>query len=208
MDNQKSVVLADGSIVHVNEYSELTYPENFIKDKREVYLKGEAFFEVTRNSDKPFIINTDKNASVKVLGTAFNVKVHNLNMEVIVQVVEGKVALYTTDFVDNQMLLEKNETGILSNKSLSKTEGIQENTLSWKTGILIFENTLLTDVINDLVDYYKMSIILDDVDVEKYKITATFDNQPFEEVLEEIMLIVDLEYTIENDTVQIYKPTY
>jgi len=203
---QKEFFLSDGSRVYLNEYSELSFPEKFKNGSREVQLNGEALFEVSGNKNRPFIINTSNNGSIKVLGTIFNVEADKNSTAVIVHVLEGKVALYESANENNSIILASHEKGTLENQVVTKSTFEQQNFLSWKTGALTFENTTLEVVVGDLSDYYERPLILQDNEIAKYKLTTTINNQPLEEVLEEITLVLDLKYLIENDTIKISKP--
>lgn len=195
---QKEITLADGSIIKLNSNSKLEYPEKFKRRSREVKLKGEAFFEIKKNPDKPFKISTN-NTVVEVLGTTFNVN-SNLN-EVIVDVVSGKVALYNEKNSKEKIILTKGERGIQKENELRKSTNKNSNFLAWKTGILEFRNTRLDEVIPELAKYYGNKFIINDTSINDLIITTTIDNQPFDDVMEEFEIIFNIEYKTSNDSV-------
>jgi len=155
---QKQIQLADGTKIWLNEHSRFTYPENFDGNNRQVHLKGEAFFDVSRNEDKPFIIKTT-NSSIEVLGTSFNVQALSSNTYTEVVVKTGKVrlsALKTTQSVD----LVANEKGIHQHKDnqVKKFEETDMNELAWKSRVLFYKNTPVPEVIESLERLFKVSI--------------------------------------------------
>lgn len=202
--NQSEVLLADGSRVYLNKHSEITYPEKFSRNERVVNLKGEAYFEVARNEKKSFIVHTLNQGIVKVLGTSFNINENTDSSRVTVHVTTGKVAFYQNDGSVNQTILTKNESAVLENKIISKTDINDLNFLSWKTGILEFKNSPLIKVVEQLTDYYKQPIKIENQSIGVYKYTSTIDNQPLEEVLDELKLVFNLEYILKSDTIIIY----
>ena len=202
----KEVVLPDGSSVTLNKQAELTYPEKFNRRHRKLELTGEAYFEVAHNPDQPFIVNVDQKAFVRVLGTSFNIS-HNKNDESIsVQVVEGKVAFSSIQKGAEQIILVKDEQATLRQGYISKREAINMNSLSWKTGKLIFDHTSIGEVCQQLQEYYGVEILLNKSVPGELTFTSTLDNQDLEGVLDEISLVLGLKYSYENGKVVFTKP--
>lgn len=200
--NQSELLLSDGSKVFLNQHSEISYPEKFSRTEREVSLKGEAYFEVARNESNSFIVHTGNQGIVKVLGTSFNIK--DDTSSVTVHVTSGKVAFYQDNKSADQIILTKNDKAVLDNNIISKTFIDDPNFLSWKTGIMEFRNSPLLTVIDQLADFYKQPIQIKNQKIEAYKYTSTIDNQPLDDVLDEIKLVLNLEYIRKNDTIFIY----
>jgi len=196
----KTIDLPDGSLVYMNSHSELTYPRKFRKNRRQVRLSGEAFFEVMPDKRKPFsIISGD--ATIKVLGTSFNVLSDEESNEVTVSVTEGKVALYPNRREKRAIHLISGEQGIYRDNEVIKRDTIKRNFLSWKTRKLEFEQTPLPEVIHSLEKYYKTIIHLQEPLTGNPMLTSVFEDQPLEEVLEELNLLLGLEYRQKNDTI-------
>jgi len=202
--NQSEILLSDGSKVYINKHSEISYPEKFSRKERVVNLKGEAYFEVSKNEKKSFIVHTTNNAVVKVLGTSFNINTDTISSIVTVHVTTGKVAFYKADEVENKAILTKNEKAVLEDDIISKSIIENPNFLSWKTGILEFKNSPLTSVVDQLAEFYKQTILINAQSIGDFKYTSTIDNQPLEEVLDEIKLVFNLDYLVKNDTIFIY----
>lgn len=203
---KQEIILADGSTVWLNSFGKLKYPSEFSSEKREVWLEGEAFFEITKNPEKPFIIHA-QNSLTQVLGTSFNIRAIPDEKEVVVTVIEGKVAFYNKA-KDNGKSLEliAGDKGILNknNSNLKKHKNADSNFLSWKTGILDFNNMPLQEVIRELSEYYNTDIEITDTAINEMKITTTFPNMKIDEVMKSIGL------TLERQGVEIQfkKPKY
>lgn len=202
--NGAEVILSDGSKVYINANSEISYPEKFSRNERLVNLKGEAYFEVVRNEKKPFTVQTAHNANIEVLGTSFNILEDSSSQMTTVHVTSGKVAFYKSDDTTSKVLLVKNEKAVLENEMITKTAIENPNYLSWKTGILEFNQCPLSQVMVDLADHYKQTIIISDQSIEDLKYTSTIDNQPLNDVIEEIKLVFSIEHMVKNDTIFIY----
>lgn len=181
----EEITLPDGSIVNLKKNTTITYPEKFSASSREVSLKGEAFFDVERNERKPFIIHTNS-IDVKVLGTSFFVNANN-NQETEVNVKSGKVLV--TDIKDdkNKVVLTKDENIVFDKDKRSfKNKKLEENKLFWKTKTLIFKRTMLQEVVNVVNLNYNKNVVIENEIMKNCKLTVTFKNKSFEEIMEVI----------------------
>lgn len=186
----RTYTLPDGSKVSLNSDTHLQYPEQFGEQTREVTIEGEAFFEVTPNPQKPFIIHAGK-AQIKVLGTSFNVRAYSdaRLMEVIVKTGKVQVLTQKTETEPNdELILTPGEKGILVSQSNSLHKSINENPnyIAWKTHELVFKATSLDKVITDLENVYKVSIRLQDPELGRQLLTAHFNDYSLEFILEVI----------------------
>jgi transmembrane sensor len=200
--NQKKIVLADGSSIDLNGHSSLSYPFTFSKNERRVYLKGEAFFEITKDPNRPFIVET-ADARVQVFGTAFNVKAVSDNHRVEVWVNKGVVGLSSSTKKNNAVILHKGEFGLLENNSVKKMPMTRPNYLSWHTKVFRFNHTSLKQVVELLSDAYAKKIVLADSSLTKLKLTASFNNAPLSTVLQSIGLTFHLSLEEKNDQIVI-----
>jgi transmembrane sensor len=188
------VKLPDGSVVDLNRGAELQYPSNFNGSTREVTLKGEAFFNVHKNKQKPFIIKAG-NSFIKALGTSFNV---NCRIEDKVEVIvnSGVVAFYTIVKKSSEIkpiILLKGDKGILSpTGSLTKCKNNDDNFISWKTGKFIFRETELKDVFTKLEAYYNIDFQVNDSIINHCRLTATFDNKAAIDIIDVLKLTFDI----------------
>jgi transmembrane sensor len=193
---KKIFTLPDGSTAFLNANSKLTYPEKFSGHQRVVTLEGEAFFEVIPNSQNPFLIKTGA-TTTEVVGTSFNI--NGRTDRVIVTVVTGKVLLYKDKA--NAIAMTVGEQGIYGDKGLEKTVNNDLNFLSWKTNVLIFQNTPLTKVVDDLNRHYGDHIQIASKMLEGCTLTSTFKNQTLEEILQELTLVLSIELERNGDMV-------
>lgn len=191
------VVLADGSKVWLNKESELRYPTKFEANQREVYLKGEAFFEVTPDTKKTFMVHT-ANTSVQVLGTSFNIKSRNDETNVAVTVASGKVAFFADVAPDKKLVLDKNQQGVFdkNTQGLTKQPTYDANLLAWKTGVLRFAQISLADVAQVLGDYYKINIKIENEALKTCVLTTTLERLSLKDAAEVVALTLGIEYTI------------
>lgn len=189
---QLEKTLPDGTLVFLNANTQLSYPAEFEGNTREVSLKGEAFFNVKPDATKPFVIQANGTA-VKVLGTSFNVKAYDANVQVLVET--GKVAFGTTK---KQVFLTPGETARFEAKSdtIVKAKALTKNDLAYKTKIFLFEETPLSEVIKSLGEAYQIEIMLKNKRIRTCKLTATFENQNLDTILAN--LAETFELTIEK----------
>jgi len=202
--NTQQKQMEDGSTITINSHTKLFYPESFDKNIREVSLDGEAFFNISPNNERPFIIHSG-NATVKVVGTSFNVKTTENRVEVFVKT--GKVMLYSVSKTTSDTISEYLTPGIKGifdrmSKSIKTKEVTNENDLFWMTKKIEFNKTELAEVIEVLNANYNVKIVLKDENLSRLKLSSTFNNQSIESVLEIISTSLDLEL---NKSATIYE---
>ncbi|MEN8203802.1 MAG: FecR domain-containing protein [Bacteroidota bacterium] len=204
-EEKKDVILPDGSQVHLNVHSTLSYQEKFRRNNRKVNLSGEGFFKILRDPGRPFTVNMDDRATVEVLGTSFNINAPLHNNEVRVQVVEGSVAFYRSGERESRAILKKGDQAELRMGQIVLNSNPDPNFLSWKSGILYFDQSLIADVVNQLEKHYNREIILDENIPNDISFTSTIYNQKLEDVLEEMSLVLELTITYNPDAITISK---
>ncbi len=199
-----TVKLPDGTTISLNAGSKIAYQKGFGLTNRNVTLKGEAYFEVVKDVKLPFIISSG-DASIKVTGTAFNVKAYKDKPEIKVTVTAGTVSLYETHKPESEILLSAGETGIFhkSMKTLDKQEAIDMNDISWKTYIIDFNNTPLPEVVDILENTYHKSFEIDPA-VQSCSITVRFDHQDLGDILRVMESTLDLEITTQDNRIIIF----
>jgi len=192
--------LPDGSTVVLNENSIIKFPRKFTNGIREVAIFGEAFFEVTPDPNKPFIIHAS-GLEVKVVGTSFNVEAYPGRDYVKVTVNTGRVLVYPTDTPKGQeesagKLLTAGEIATYSQQSgvLFKSVNDDLNVLSWKTGVLTFKEAKLADVFKAFEEKYQKQFIIENPEVLNQRLTARYENQSLEDALETLSLIFNLKF--------------
>ena len=197
------VELPDGSLVTLNRNSKIDYPDKFTSDKREVNIEGEAFFDVVPNPEKPFVIHAG-DVSIKVLGTSFNVNAYPGNERVEVVVSTGKVQFYS-ESIDQipgkELILDPGDKGIFVNasKELLKMQNQNPNFMAWKTRRLIFSETSLKEVIEQISKLYNIQIRTVEPGLNELKYTGHFENSSIDFILEVISLTFDIEVNKESE---------
>lgn len=200
---RERVILPDGTKVILNAGSFMRYPERFAKDCRRIEMDGEAFFEVVHDEDKPFIVST-KDASVKVLGTSFNVKAYDVDEQISVSVRSGKVQV---DMADAMMRLLPDEQLVFSRKNgeIQKRNESARHATVWIDGGLYFNKTPIRSVARELERRYNCRIELSgDKPYDEY-IYGEHDNKSLESVLKSIRYSTDIKYRKEGDKIVFYK---
>lgn len=194
-EDQKNVriSLPDGSIVTLNHNSILIYREKFSKKSRNVSLKGEAFFEITSDASRPFIIDAGK-ASVKVVGTSFNVITENSRSAVEVFVKTGKVVL-SDNSGNRNLVLEPGYIGTMNSDSAEKGVNQNPNYMSWNTGKLEYDGQSLDIVFKDLKRVYDMDIVVDDPSILSNTWTSPIVSHSNDTIIRIICVSFNLSYT-------------
>lgn len=198
---QKEIVLPDGSKVRLNASSNLRFPATFAPNQREVYLEGEAFFEVVADKKRPLIIHGTE-ANIRVLGTAFNVHAYpGTEMEVAVR--SGKINMVSHSGSGTDVLMVPAGKKGVSHKSAGvwQVEPATDMDFDWLDGKMHFNESPLSEVIEELERSFGVDIELADANLATCRISATFYRNSIEEVLETLSLIVDFTYEREGDRI-------
>ncbi|WP_270087446.1 FecR family protein [Sphingobacterium sp. SYP-B4668] len=208
-DENKVLTLADGSKVWINSSSRLEYPQEFKKGQaREVTLVGEAYFEIERAEDWPFIVHTG-DVSTKVLGTKFNVKAYPEMKDILVTVKTGKVMVTKQD--RRLATLTKGEELRVPVLESLVTESIRERTLqskvagSWTVGYLDYEDEEIATIVTDLERHFGISIQLQRKDLDKKMITLSVEkNMEPTAVLGILTTLTDTDFKKSNNNYVIF----
>ena len=193
---QSELELPDGSQVWLNSGTTLKYPLNF-KNNREVKITGEAFFEVKKDPNHPFLVKTEK-INIEVLGTSFNVSSYPSENITEVVLKSGKVKLLTGNHQKKISYLLPNQRAVYKNSNnrlLIDNVSIEKYTV-WKDGILMFVNDSMPEVTRKLSRWFNIDIALEDNELEDYVYKATFKNESLTQVLDLLKLSAPIEYTI------------
>lgn len=186
---RSKVILADGTIVHLNSGSSLVYPTVFATNKREVYLDGEAYFEVTKSENQKFIVQTAYKA-VEVLGTQFNVSIDKELHRFETVLVSGKIALETSS---GKVELEPNQFyGFSEGIGTEEFKNVDiTNYISWVEGSLKFSKEPLHAVIHKLEKVYNIKITLLKKEYINYQVSGNLNlKNSSEETLNNLMSIL------------------
>lgn len=192
---------ADSSMVWLNANSKLSYNDKFNDKKREIWLEGEAFFDIKHNPSKPFIIHTNK-LTTTVLGTAFNINSYNISNEVVITVNRGKVGL-TTPNKSVSTFLTANQQGVyaVGKLTIQKSEVNAENAKAWINGDFVFKEMSFLEIAERLQRRFDVNITFSSKKLEKCLLSASFRKGA---TLEEILIILneidDCKFTKNNET--------
>lgn len=200
LESNEPYQMADGSLVYLNGNSEISFSEDFGQEDRNLVLKGEGYFEVQRNENLPFTIAA-KETTVRVLGTSFNINAsHSERVEV--AVVTGEVVFFSDEKSD-LIKLNAGDLGMYNaeHDRVMMKEIQDQNFLSWKTGILYFDDTPFPLALAIIQKQYAKVLIVDRQSEITSTLTTTFDNQPLDAVLEELNLLLNVKYESRNDTI-------
>ena len=197
--------LPDGTVVHLNSGSKLSYPVPFDRAQRQVTLEGEAYFEVSHHPEWPFVAGIpDDRLRVKVLGTEFNLHAFSDDPNITVTLVSGKVdveakgfdnKIYAGSLLPSEMAIYDAHTGKIS---IEKVNTASET--GWIEGKLIFRNTLMKDVLKKLSYFYNVRFDVKNESINQYRFTGTFDNKQLLQALEYLKISSNIRYQIKQVT--------
>ncbi|MDR2058431.1 MAG: FecR domain-containing protein [Dysgonamonadaceae bacterium] len=197
------ITLADGSAVWLNSRSKLRIPNSFDGKYRKVYLDGEAFFNVEKNKDKPFIVETSR-YDVHVSGTQFNVLNYSEMTMFETTLLEGQVEI-TQSGSREKVILSPNEQVVLSNNQLKKSKTNTADRVSWKDGILAFDAEPFSEIIKKLELYYDVKFIIQNTKAMNVAYTGKFKaSDPPEKIINVIHLTNKFNYRLSPDNKIIY----
>lgn len=202
------IILADGTRVWLNSKSTLTYASNFGRKDRNVNLDGEAYFEVTKNKNIPFYVNTEMN-KVRVVGTSFNVCAYNGSKEFETTLVEGIVDIYPSCNDQAITRLQKNEFFANYDGHLKKTVLPSYEYLRWKEGLYCFDDVPFSGILDKLEKYYNVKITVTSPKLLNHEgLTGKFREQDgIEHILRAISKDHPFRFTINEakDSIVIYE---
>ena len=196
------LVLSDNTRVYLNAGTSLKYPVQFISGKnRQVFLKGEAYFDVAKDSIHPFMVNA-ADIDVKVLGTQFNVSAYPEEHTVNTVLVEGAVNVSSRTQKDSSLELQPSHRAIWNKESKRITvDKVDTNIYTgWIVGKLIFKNVPFSEICRRLERHYNLTIVNKNEALKSERFDATFDIETIEQVLQSFKENHStLNYTINND---------
>lgn len=196
--------LPDGTKVWLNSCTTLEYAENYGHSNRNIYLDGEAYFEVAKNKDLPFVVKAN-GVDVKALGTAFNVSAYMEDARLITTLFNGKVAVQPT-LTKQEVLLEPNQVAVYD-KSRNRIEVVpydKKQFAQWRGGFLSFEMMHLQDITKLLERNYNVVFRYENQGIKNLKFSGSFrNNEDLSEILDVIKTNTGIRYQILKDTIVI-----
>lgn len=180
------LTLQDGTQVWLNAKSTLKYPSNFSKKSRKVEVIGEAFFDVTKDTKRPFIVST-QHIDMQVLGTQFNVYSYPETGYIQTDLLEGSLMVYDEQTPEANVTLKSHEQVIVKDGKMLIGEIENPDYFRWKEGVYTFENERLLDIIEKLQLYYDVEIIVKDPEIFNVRYTGKFRQR---DGIDEILRII------------------
>lgn len=197
------VKLHDGTTVWLNARSTLRCPSQFVKGERRVELNGEAFFEVSKEKEVPFIVSTEK-LDIKVLGTKFNVFAYKGRNEFNTSLVEGSVKVYDSRNESEAISMNPNERVDLVGNKLVKRPLANMDFLLWKEGIYAFDDVTFDEIVKKLELYYDVTILVKNPNLDVYKFSGKFRQRDgVESVLRTLQKVKSFSFVKDEDRNQI-----
>ena len=201
-----SITLEDGSTVELREGSRLNQTVNTLnRNTREVALEGEAFFDITSNPNKPFIIHTGR-VKTTVLGTAFAIKALPDETSITVTVTKGKVKV--EDGARLLATLEANQqfTYNIDSEHAQEKWIDAENEVAWRSHDLIFRNIPFDNIVKRLAEVYEVTIVLETEELKRRRLTASFDDRDSIETQIKYLCSSQLTRYVVEEGVYVIKP--
>jgi ferric-dicitrate binding protein FerR (iron transport regulator) len=194
-----SLELPDGSKVWLNSGSYIKYPSTFAKNKREVYVTGEAYFSVVKDADRKFVVQTHEHLSLEVLGTEFNIDAYETNDFIKTTLVEGSVHInYTNEKGEAKRFLMKPEqqiTYIPQTHKINLQNAYVQKDIAWKNGHVIFRNTPFDEALWILNKRFNVNFIVKKEALHDYSFTGSFTDQDLIRILEHFKLSSGINYS-------------
>lgn len=197
------IKLPDGTMVKLNSGSYLEYPEHFGKERR-IKLIGEAFFDVKRDTSRPFIVESE-NLNVRVLGTSFNVRAFPYDDSYSVAVASGLVSVtdqrksksnMSMQLQANEMVIYEHNSGNFRKKTFDS-----DHYFAWKNGVLDFQKADFEEIIKRLERWYGVKFIVQNENAVVNGFSGRYENASLRHVLEGISFANNFEFSLEGDTV-------
>ncbi|WP_321335150.1 FecR family protein [uncultured Bacteroides sp.] len=195
--------LSDGTTVWLNSGSHMSYPESFAKGGREVYLDGEAYFEVAHNKKRPFTVHAGK-YDVEVLGTKFNVDAYSKEGTFESSLLEGKIKLISRKD-QSSLMLAPSYKAVRKGEKLFVSRITDYDVYRWKEGLICFKNKSFTDILKSFEKYYDLRIVIENMKLKNPLLTGKFRlSDGAEYALKVLQKDVNFKYTRNIDDNIIY----
>lgn len=223
---RSQIILSDSSHVWINAGSKLRFANQFDGDKREVWLDGEAFFNITKDDEKPFYVHTS-DLNVKVHGTSFNIAAYANEDIIETSLLEGSVSIQTNGTQGGQseevflkpshkaLFLKREDVKVseetrrefsqplVANKIIISKPVDIKTAVSWTEGKLVFSDETFDHIVVELERKYDVRIFVEDETINKTKYTGVLKNISIEQALKAIQLSMPINYTIYDNIVRI-----
>ena len=198
------VQLSDGTRVWLNSESELRYPVDFVSTERKVFLRGEAYFQVAKDTTKPFRVVVN-DMMVEALGTGFNINAYQDDNCLRTTLVEGKVRVSYSD-TRQECILVPGEQAVLKEGVLTSGQVNVDDIIAWKKGRFVFSDMPLETIANQLERWYDVEIRFDDTVAKYYRFTGVMKRyNELEQVLGLIEETTNVRFKVEGRQVRVFR---
>ena len=217
--SKSDIILPDGTKVWLNGDSKISYSQNYGAKTRDVFLQGEAFFQVVKDSSNPFIVHTES-MNIKVLGTVFNVKAYASDATTQATLISGAIEVDLKQRSGKKIFLNPGEKISIKNakavSSVQKKEPEIEltsvNNLSdsmpaetlWVKNKIAFDQETFREIALELERWYGVQIVIHSEKLKNKTFSGVFENKSIDEVMDALQLVGKFQYTNKNNTVTIY----
>lgn len=195
-----SLELPDGTVVWVNSESSLRFPEKFTSNRREVFLEGEAYFEVKKDANRPFYVHTEA-GKVRVLGTAFNVCAYSNDRFWQTTLVEGSVMINQEE---KEVLLKPNEQYQIDVRTgkAGLREVLPELYTSWRDGKFYFKAYTFEELVEKLERWYDFKMFYMNEEIKTRRFSGVVNKyQPLEEMFKFLQMTSDVQFNVKGNVV-------
>lgn len=196
------VVLPDGSRVWINSGSKITYNDEFNRKQRPVYLEGEAYFEVTKDKERPFIVKTES-MFVEALGTSFNIRSYSEDQQAFAVLIEGKIKVSASG---QEQILSENQRAIFNKSTQTLTTDMVRSGdfVQWKSGNLYFDNQSFEDIARTLSRIFNVDIQFASDKLRSIRFSGTLGMSSIRNTLDILSLTSPMRYEMQGTTIKLY----
>jgi len=196
------VVLPDGSRVWINSGSKITYNDEFNRKQRPVYLEGEAYFEVTKDKERPFIVKTES-MFVEALGTSFNIRSYSEDQQAFAVLIEGKIKVSASG---QEQILSENQRAIFNKSTRTLTTDMVRSGdfIQWKSGNLYFDNQSFEDIARALSRIFNVDIQFASDKLRFIRFSGTLGMSSIRNTLDILSLTSPMRYEMQGTTIKLY----
>ncbi|EAZ80854.1 FecR family protein [Algoriphagus machipongonensis] len=200
---KSSLKLSDGTVVKLNSGSTIKYVKDFVGDTREIFLEGEAFFEVAHDTLKPFIVHT-QDISTKALGTSFNIKAGQ-GGKIAISLITGKVEVKSEDVPDflDYLIPGEQIQALAHSKSWEKSAFDSERVMAWLDQTIIFDKTPLPEAVKMLENWFGVEISILNFEDENLTISGKYKGETLNNILDGLSYTARFNYEIKGKEIQI-----
>jgi transmembrane sensor len=197
---QYEVTLADSSVIKLNASSQLYFPVNFSKNERWVTMKGEAYFEVKANAERPFLVNLKDQVIVKVTGTSFNINAYNENDYIRTTLIKGRLEITANSSKKSKLLLPRQQAIFIKGSFVVNDRLNVNQVTAWKKGVFYFNEKPIREIMEEIGRWYNVKVIYEGVMPDTLFTASLSRLKPLSEIVNNILMSIPIRIKIIGDT--------